>query len=92
MSPHLQYLTPEVLNVPGRSSIRWHIGNKPEDVEGCSAIGTTLGPQADWVGGSHAAFTSLMAVLNTAWDNGAEVWATYHDPEAEPASVITTTA
>ena len=27
MSPHLGYICPEVLNVPGRTAIRWHIGN-----------------------------------------------------------------
>lgn len=84
MSPHMGYKTPEVLNVPGRTAIRWHIGNKPEDVLGCCVVGTELGNQqgfiADWVGNSKVAFEALMVVLNKAWDAGEEVWATYHDP------------
>jgi hypothetical protein len=83
MSPHLKYKTPEVLNVPGRTDIRWHIANYPKEILGCSAVGTTLA--TDFVGGSHTAFTDLMAILNRAWDNGQEVWATYHDyPETAP--------
>lgn len=81
LSPHLGYKTPEVLNVPGRTAIRWHIGNKPEDVLGCCAVGEVLGPQADWVGSSKVAFNLyLMPLLDKAWDAGEEVWATYHDP------------
>src|SRR5580700_3380387 len=38
-SPHLGYVTPEVLDVPGRTDIRWHIANKPEEVLGCAALG-----------------------------------------------------
>lgn len=63
-SPHLGYVTPEVLNVPGRTAIRWHIGNKPEDVLGCAAVGVTR--NVDWVGGSRIAFKSLMDKLTLA--------------------------
>ena len=61
MSPHLHYLTPELLDVPGRSNIRIHIGNKPEDVEGCTAVGLTH--STDWVGASGTAFATVMLML-----------------------------
>lgn len=79
-SPHLGYDTPEVLNVPGRTAIRWHIGNKPEDIKGCSAVGESLGPPADWVAQSKTAFEQLMRVLDSAWSSGEEVFANYFDP------------
>jgi hypothetical protein len=73
-SPHLGYLTPEVLNVPGRTAIRWHIGNKPEDVLGCVVVGDSH--TTDWVSHSKAAFEKLMGVLKTA----GSIVATYVDP------------
>lgn len=74
-SPHLHYVTPEVLKVPDRSAIRWHIGNRPEDVLGCVAVGTHY--STDWVSESKVAFDKLMTLLKTATD-GIEV--TYLDP------------
>jgi hypothetical protein len=64
MSPHLGYVCPEVLNVPGRTAIRWHIGNFPKDVLGCCVMGTELGQ--NFVGNSRAAFNALMAKLTGA--------------------------
>jgi hypothetical protein len=73
MSPHLGYVCPEVLNVPGRTAIRWHIGNFPKDVLGCCVVGTVLG--TNLVANSKAAFAALMAKLE-----GQEITAEYHDP------------
>lgn len=78
LSPHLLYVTPEVLNVPGRSAIRWHVGNRPEDVLGCAAVGETH--QTDFVVNSRKAFAALMAVLKEAKDG---IEAVYLDPPAE---------
>lgn len=75
MSPHLGYVCPEVLDVPGRTAIRWHIGNFPRDVLGCCVVGTILGD--DFVGNSRVAFEALMAKLE-----GQEITAEYHDPVA----------
>jgi Family of unknown function (DUF5675) len=75
MSPHLGYVCPEVLNVPGRSAIRWHIGNFPKDVLGCCVVGTEL--DRDFVGNSKAAFGALMAKLA-----GQIITAEYHDPDS----------
>jgi hypothetical protein len=78
-SPHLGYFTPELLDVPGRSEIRIHIGNKPEDSEGCTLVGDTHGPQPDWVSSSKVAFERLMVECRAAKDRGEEITAEYHD-------------
>lgn len=74
MSPHLGYVCPEVLDVPGRTAIRWHIGNFAKDVLGCCAVGTEA--EENFVTQSKAAFDALMAKLR-----GQEITAEYHDPE-----------
>lgn len=73
-SPHLGYVCPEVLNVPGRSAIRWHIGNFPKDVLGCIAIGNSY--TKDMVVNSHKAFGILMERLGRA----DKIKAVYTDP------------
>lgn len=73
-SPHLKYVCPLLLDVPGHSDIRIHIGNWPSDSLGCTLIG--MGHQekiADprthitggEVNGSRAAFQDLMSRLVT---------------------------
>lgn len=74
LSPHLRYICPEVLNVPDRTAIRWHIGNFPKDVLGCCVVGTELGQ--NFVGNSRVAFDALMAKLQ-----GQQITAEYHDPD-----------
>jgi Family of unknown function (DUF5675) len=81
LSPHLGYVCPEVLNVPERTAIRWHIGNFPKDVLGCCVVGTELGQ--NFVGNSRAAFDALMAKLE-----GQQITAEYHDPD-QPENVQT---
>jgi Family of unknown function (DUF5675) len=65
-SPHLHYLTPEVLNVPNRSAIRIHIANRADEILGCTAIGETH--TLNFVGESKCAFDSLMTLLKTSTD------------------------
>lgn len=78
-SPHMGYVTPELLNVPGRSDIRWHIGNYPKDVLGCIAVG--LVKSKDFVGSSKEAFNDhLMPLLKYAREVGQLIDATYTDP------------
>jgi len=79
MSPHLGYVCPEVLNVPGRTAIRWHIGNFPKDVLGCCVVGTAVG--TNQVENSRSAFDALMAKLE-----GQKILAEYHDPVSLAAS------
>jgi hypothetical protein len=78
-SPHLGYITPELVNVPGRTAIRLHIGNFPKDVKGCTAVGAIH--TTNFVGESHEAFSQLMTLLRTATDS---VTATYIDPVTQP--------
>ncbi len=79
LSPHLGYVCPEMLDVPGRTAIRWHIGNFPRDVLGCCVVGTAVG--TNQVENSRAAFDALMAKLE-----GQNILAEYHDPISLAAS------
>lgn len=72
-SPHLGYVCPEVLDVPERTAIRWHIANRPIDVLGCVGVGQSHA--IDWVGHSKAAFEALMLKLK-----GHDITAIYTDP------------
>lgn len=78
-SPHLGYVTPELLDVPDRSNIRIHKGNKPEHSLGCTLVGENHGPQPDWVSDSHDAFDRLMEQCEAAESRGEEITAEYHD-------------
>lgn len=79
LSPHFGYVTPEILDVPGRTSIRWHKGNKPEDTLGCTLVGGTIGAHPDWISDSGDAFDRLMKVLTAADARGEQITAEYHD-------------
>jgi hypothetical protein len=48
------YDTFELVNVPGRSLIKIHKANLPEDLEGCIALGKTIG----FLGGKMAILSS----------------------------------
>ncbi len=75
-SPHLGYVTPEVLNVPGRTAIRIHVANKPSELLGCTAVGQNRATNT--VGNSKKAFDRLMALLKVAVDG---ITVEYRDPE-----------
>jgi len=84
MSPHLGYVTPEILDVPGRTSIRMHKGNKPEDSLGCTLVGTSHGPAPDWISQSHDAFDQLMTLCRAAEARNEAIEIEYHDiPQKE---------
>lgn len=74
-SPHFKYVTPEVMDVPGRTDIRIHRGNRPEDSLGCTLVGE--GYATDWVSASEPAFDRLMTLLKTA---STPITVTYTDP------------
>jgi Family of unknown function (DUF5675) len=83
-SPHFGYVTPELLDVPGRTHIRFHKGNKPEDSLGCTLVGESHGPQPNWINDSHDAFDRLMKLCEAAEARGEEITAEYHDlPQKE---------
>lgn len=62
-SPRFQMTTPHILNVPGRTDILIHPGNKPLDTHGCLLIGEASGSVHDWLGSSRVAFEKLMTLL-----------------------------
>jgi Family of unknown function (DUF5675) len=74
-SPHLGYICPELLDVPGRSNIRIHKANFPADLLGCIAVGEDQ--QSDFVDQSGVAFERLMAVL----PHYEPIWLTITDPQ-----------
>ena len=79
-SPHLGYICPEVLDVPNRTDIRVHKGNEPKNTLGCTLIGSSIGPQKDWVSNSTEAFNKLMILLNGAAEKAEPITITWHDP------------
>lgn len=74
-SPKFKTVTPELVDVPGRSDVRCHWGNRPEDTLGCTIVGD--GRAENWVSVSRVAFERLMTLLKTATD---PITATYSDP------------
>lgn len=88
-SPHLGYVTPLLQNVPGRSEIRIHKANRPDELLGCTAVGEDYGP--DLVEMSGVAFKKLMIVL----EGYRDIYFTYHDtpaPGREASNGDTSTA
>lgn len=66
MSPGFKKVLPEVLNVPGFTGVRIHSGNSSKDSEGCILVGSSNDRNDDdWIGGSKAALSQLMAKLVT---------------------------
>lgn len=63
-SGRFQRLMPELLNVPGFTSIRIHSGNTAADTEGCILLG--LFEEANLVGQSRAAFNEFWPLLQAA--------------------------
>lgn len=85
-SPHLGYVTPELGGVPGRSEIRFHVGNFPKDSLGCFLVGENRGEDAVW--NSKEAFVKLMALLTFEDEQvGSEIWVTVLDVEVSPPGV-----
>ena len=60
-SPRFKQAMPVLIGVPGRSEIRIHWGNDPDDTEGCLLVGTTRG--VDFIGHSRDAFNEFMLAL-----------------------------
>ena len=68
MSPHLRYVTPELLNVPGRVGIRIHIANYVSQLEGCIAVGWVVDNIKPAVYNSKTAFDWLMEISPDEFD------------------------
>jgi len=61
LSPHFKMITPEVMDIPGRSDIRIHPGNFPKDSLGCTLVGEQKG--VDQIFRSKPAFEKLMVLF-----------------------------
>jgi hypothetical protein len=77
-SPHFQMITPEVMNVEGRSAIRLHPGNFPKDSLGCTLVGEEKG--IDQIFQSRVAFDKLMVLFRHTLD---PIVIAYIDPETK---------
>jgi RHS repeat-associated protein len=51
----------ELKNFPGFENIQIHVGNEPDDVEGCFAVGTKR--SRDWVGPSTPAIKKILQII-----------------------------
>jgi len=82
-SAHFGRLLPLVENVPGRSGIRIHPGNVPDDSEGCILVGQSRA--VDSVLDSRLAMAALQPKIAGALAHGEQVFITI-----VPANVETT--
>lgn len=66
-SPKRGYAVPLLAGVADRDAIEMHIGNLPQDTDGCILVGTAYGMVNGLPGivGSRTAFHALMAMLPT---------------------------
>lgn len=72
LSPRLGYEVLLLMDVPNRSMIEIHIGNKPADFHGCIGVGTSLAP--DWISNSHEAFQRLINKVKPLLVTGEQVF------------------
>lgn len=82
-SPHFRQVLPEVIDVPGYTGIRIHIGNTAKDTDGCLLLGETQ--TTTGVASSTAAFGTFMLKLSRAIAGG-EVWIKYVNPAPQVTS------
>ena len=66
-------LVPLLVDVPGFDYVEIHVGNKPEDTDGCILVGAVHPAVPDWIGSSKIAFERLMSKLERAWGNAEDV-------------------
>lgn len=74
MSTRFKRFLPLLIDVPGFTGIRIHIGNWSKDTDGCILPGTTR--LVDGVGKSAQAFTKLYAQMLNAQHRNDEMWIT----------------
>lgn len=70
-SPRFDKLMPHLLDVPNFTGIRMHIGNYPEDTDGCILVGYVKG--RDFIGQSRVAFDNILSLINIALKKGEEI-------------------
>jgi len=78
-SPRFNRVLPELLHVPGFSAIRIHVGNRPEDTEGCVLVGLRRAGSAV-VADSTRALAPLLEELGAAQARDEEIWHVIENP------------
>lgn len=76
-SDRFQRLMPHILDVLLFTGIRFHWGNRSKDTKGCVLVGKNkVANDPDFIGTSQVAFDALFKKLETAINNGEEIWIT----------------
>jgi hypothetical protein len=78
-SPKHNRMLPHVDDVPGFSEIEIHIGNFPQDTEGCLLVGTEVGPLPDEILHSTAEFQPLFDRMQTAMAEAEPITISYSE-------------
>lgn len=69
-SPKRGYNVPGLEAVPGFSDIEMHVGNHPQDTDGCILVGEYLLPGQDFLTNSTTTFKSLMSLVESYCESG----------------------
>lgn len=66
-----------VIDVPGFSMIEIHVGNYPQDTDGCTLVGLTVSSQLDAINNSKIAIKALYELVFPVLESGKDVYITY---------------
>lgn len=86
-SPHYGKEVPEILDVPGRTDVLFHIGNYPKDTKACFLPGLKFVPGKWEVMESKPARDHLYAEIRRAVKENEGIWIDVIDAFDQPAGV-----
>ncbi len=86
-SDHFKRMVPQLDNVPGRTNIEFHPGNKDKDTHGCLLPG--MRKETDAVYSSVMAFEALFGKIRSAQDRNEDVAIDITRTQADPAQSTT---
>lgn len=78
----VKQIRPLLLNVPNFQGVFIHVGNKPEDTEGCILPGKNKSEDSIFESGN--AYVEIARLLCDAWNANQETWITVKDKEGHP--------
>lgn len=64
----------EIANVPGFTDVYFHIGNRPEDSDGCVLVGSTADVNQAFTGHSTTAYRRFYRLITSRLEAGEEIW------------------